>query len=363
MRDELAEALLRRVMGWGDDDVARERPILEALADYKYDAYERYEPGMRFIESLACWLAQFPEPSQRRKAFEFVREKLIFVSSPELQHLVSSVYPDFIRPALLSRTAEDLGIRPHLVARVKGEDAFRVRRRSCLFIGLSDGAHTDILRRANPIISNEQVVADYHGLGDRAPELLKDLRADLATMGIANPDGAQFTTLVLLDDFSASGISYLREEGDKRKGKIAKIADQLTSSPDLLDSDNLDVRILLYIATDQAMKYLGERLGDLAQSIPGAWSIDRIQGLTDAQVIRKGVDPELDVLIDLAYVNEINDEHMKKGATDGRYGFADCGLPVVLSHNTPNNSIAILWANEGRAKALFPRVTRHKEAS
>lgn len=363
MRDELAEALLRRVMGWGDDDVVKERPILKALADYKYDAYERYEPGMRFIESLACWLAQFPEQSQRRKAFEFVREKLIFVSRSELQHLVGSVYPDFVRPALLSRTAEDLGIRPHLVARVKGEDAFRVRQRSCLFVGLSDGANTDILRRANPIISNEQVVADYHGLGERSPELLKDLRADLATMGIADADEARFTTLVLLDDFSASGISYLREEDGKRKGKIAKIADQLAGSSDLLDSDNLDVRILLYVATDQAMTYLDGRLGDLAQSIPGSWSINRIQGLTDAQVIRKGGDPELDALIDLAYVDEINTKHMKKGGADGRYGFANCGLPVVLSHNTPNNSIAILWASGGRAKALFPRVTRHKEAS
>jgi hypothetical protein len=363
MRDELAEALLRRVMGWGDDDVTRERPILKALADYKYDAYERYEPGMRFIESLACWLAQFPEQAQRHKAFEFVRQELIFVSSSELQHLVGSVYPDFIRPALLSRTAEDLGIRPHLVARVKGEDAFRVRRRSCLFVGLSDGAHTDILRRANPIISNEQVVADYHGLGDRAPELLKDLRADLATVGIADPDEARFTTLVLLDDFSASGISYLRKEDDKPKGKIAKIAQQLTASPDLLDSDTLDVRILLYVATDQAMTYLGEQLGELAKSISGTWSISRIQGLTDVQKIRKGDDTELDALIDLAYVDEINDKHMKKGGTDGRYGFADCALPVVLSHNTPNNSIAILWANEGGAKALFPRVTRHKEAS
>ena len=33
---------------------------------------------------------------------------------------------------------------------VAGTKAFERRRRSCLFIGLSDGAHTDVLRRANP---------------------------------------------------------------------------------------------------------------------------------------------------------------------------------------------------------------------
>ena len=36
MRDLLAERLLANVMGWTQEDVARERPDLQAMAAYKY---------------------------------------------------------------------------------------------------------------------------------------------------------------------------------------------------------------------------------------------------------------------------------------------------------------------------------------
>jgi hypothetical protein len=180
---------------------------------------------------------------------------------------------------------------------------------------------------------------------------------------VAGAREAKFTTLVLLDDFSASGISYLREEEGEPKGKIAKIAKQLAEVSALLDPENLEVHILLYVATDKAIEYLEGRLAELTTSIPGRWTIERIQGLNEGQVMRRGNDPRLDELVDLAYVDKIKDKHMEKGGTDGRYGFADCGLSVVLAHNTPNNSLAILWADIDTAKALFPRVTRHREGT
>jgi hypothetical protein len=46
-------------------------------------------------------------------------------------------------------------------------------------------------------------------------------------------------------------------------------------------------------------------------------------------------------------------------------GFKDCSIPLVLEHNTPNNSIALLWAEsdgeEGAhaMKPLFRRRQRH----
>jgi len=57
------------------------------------------------------------------------------------------------------------------------------------------------------------------------------------------------------------------------------------------------------------------------------------------------------------------DEHFEKGGTsDAKYGYAAGGLPIVLHHNTPNNSIALLWSYDDRdVVGLFPRVQRHKE--
>jgi hypothetical protein len=68
MRDELAEALLAKVMNWSDEEKARERPVLQDLARYKYDEYQQYAPGRRFIESLALWLRQFETIDERRTA-------------------------------------------------------------------------------------------------------------------------------------------------------------------------------------------------------------------------------------------------------------------------------------------------------
>ena len=48
------------------------------------------------------------------------------------------------------------------------------------------------------------------------------------------------------------------------------------------------------------------------------------------------------------------------GQTDMKYGYADCALPLILEHNTPNNSIPMLWAETaGRlGKAMYPLFLR-----
>ena len=53
------------------------------------------------------------------------------------------------------------------------------------------------------------------------------------------------------------------------------------------------------------------------------------------------------------------DEHYKKGKHDLPYlGFNECGLPLVLNHNSPNNSLAILWLPaDKKYKGLFPRIS------
>ena len=60
---------------------------------------------------------------------------------------------------------------------------------------------------------------------------------------------------------------------------------------------------------------------------------------------------------------EILTEHYRKGRCDKPYlGFNECGLPVVLSHNCPNNSLPILWHSSSlkKIRALFPRTPRYK---
>lgn len=73
MRNNLAEHLLGEVLKWSGEDLKEERPILASLAHLKYDEYHQYAPGMKFIESLACWLNQFSEIEERQEIYRFLK--------------------------------------------------------------------------------------------------------------------------------------------------------------------------------------------------------------------------------------------------------------------------------------------------
>src|ERR1700710_2149489 len=83
VKKELAEALLTKIMDWTDEQKARERARLETFASYKYDEYQQFAPGRRFIESLALWLAQFATGAERRAAYGFLCNRLIFFTAGE----------------------------------------------------------------------------------------------------------------------------------------------------------------------------------------------------------------------------------------------------------------------------------------
>ncbi|HZM03177.1 MAG TPA: hypothetical protein VFC44_09145 [Candidatus Saccharimonadales bacterium] len=91
MKEALAEKLLAKVLGWEPPEMAKERPRLQAMASFKYDAYEQFSPGLRFVESLALWLNQF-EAAHRKTAYDYLMSALVFCSAEEMDHLVETAY-------------------------------------------------------------------------------------------------------------------------------------------------------------------------------------------------------------------------------------------------------------------------------
>ena len=57
-------------------------------------------------------------------------------------------------------------------------------------------------------------------------------------------------------------------------------------------------------------------------------------------------DPQFLALADKYYDPSIESEkHLRECGIDNlKRGYAACSLPLVLEHNTPNNSLALLWA-------------------
>ena len=341
MRDLLAESLLAKVMGWSPHEAAGERVLLKILGDYKYDEYQQFSPGMRFVESLAQWLEQFI-PHERKTAYEFITSKLVYCSSLEINHLVSVSYPDHIRLHLLKRAGREVGLSPWHLGKTEKTIAFRALERQTLFLGLSDGARTDVFRRANPDLSHEQVRQSHELAEERAEKLLGKLREGLTTILLRTPneEEVKFRTIVLLDDFSASGLSYLRKNGDSHVGKIGAFLTPLFSegSPiaKLACTDNLDLLVVLYLATDHAKSYLEAELTALCEGRLNV-SVLVVFPMSSEIVVRRGHCPALDAVIDAHYDEANETDSTRIGGADLKYGFAGCGLPLVMSHNTPNN--------------------------
>jgi hypothetical protein len=220
VKDALAEKLLAKVLQWTAEDVAQERPILQALAAFKYDEYQQFSAGSRFIESLVLWLNQFETVEERRTAYEFIRKRLVFCSAAEMRYLAEVAYPDHIRPILLDRTASEIGIDRHRVALLASDPKFAIRQRQCLFLGLSDGARIDTFRRTNRDLNHEQIWQSYELSEQRVAKLLKKLGEHVRQLTGCDPEpsACRFRTLVLLDDFSASGTSYYALPRKRRQG-------------------------------------------------------------------------------------------------------------------------------------------------
>lgn len=325
---------------------------LEALATYKFDEYGNFRPGVKFFESLAAWLDQLDGPAERAVALEFVLERLVFISDSEMTHLIELVYPSHIELVLRSRTAMRLSCSPYEVARIVGDPAFGALRRRSLVLGASDGARLDRLRRSAPFLSHEQFLQSAEPAVDLVQGMCDALAKALKQLEIEAP--ATFEHVFLVDDFAGSGETLLRLDENTWKGKLVKLADAINRlrAANLVSVD-VQVTVVLYVASAQAREHL-------AAAIPPSpvpdWEVRVVQELpASTRVDGQGA---FAALCERYYDEWFTDDHKGRAVL----GYAGCALPLVLAHNTPNNSVSLLWAEEPdklAIRALFPRFERH----
>jgi hypothetical protein len=222
----------------------------------------------------------------------------------------------------------------------------------------------DILRRAAGL-DNEQVWQAYEISGAKSAGMLSDLKQAVSD------HRACFERVVLIDDFSASGISYARKEDDAWKGKAIRALQQFGpqgEARDLVAYTQIEMHIVLYLATRVAVQHICDQLATYAaeQSIP-APTVTAAYELSPELALSESTDAPFLQLVDddRYYRRRPLDGHEAKGGTDTvKRGFAACALPLVLAHNCPNNSVYLLWADPlepDSARGLFPRIVRHRE--
>lgn len=373
--------ILGDILGWDDEKAREEFAWLRMMASIKFDEYRDFLPGMRFFENLAAWLQQFETLDERLEAYRFLREELIYVSSSEMQRLVELLYPCHIQRYLIKRIAQKLKIPKYMVqVDPKARDEFKRLRRRTLVMGLSDGARIDILRHSTVgILSNEQFVLQTQVDHFKWADLRKDLRKEKD-----QGKEALFDVIYLVDDFMGSGSSFLRFEEDRWKGKLCKFLDSLRDAEEKegkIVSAEWALCVHHYLAMKESAAGVPQKELDARACQKNGVVLEQASRYTFGAQIDSAVrivkdDPkrkELLALTEKYYSTKVETKHTEIGGTKGiKLGYGSCGLPIVLHHNTPNNSLPLIWADEEagphkgeeqrEVRALFRRRQRHSES-
>ncbi len=356
MKQELADLLLSTIMDWDIEGVVKYREHLEDLADLKYDHYQQYRPGGRFLENLAIWLNHFKDLAEREIALNFLLKNLIFISPLEMNQLVSMVFPDSIKLQLKEQSRRLQKDNALKLSENEKYDLLNILIKESLFLGLSDGARIDVFRRSNPELNHEQICLSYEIPDSKYDDITDSIKKNIEKMNLQGflkkyASSSLIKNIFLIDDFSASGISFIRKE-EKWKGKISKLLESLINNK--FNLDTVKLTIILYIATEKAINYIKQQLSEYQKKRYIDVEVQALQIISPYTL----TDNE-EALFKKYFDNKIIDSHYKKGKIDKPYlGFDECSLSIVLYHNTPNNSFPIIW---GIDEALFPRITRHKD--
>ena len=394
MKNTLALNLIADVMGWEDIRTTKEYDWLRLMAAVKYDGYADFAAGAGFIEALVDWLRQFQQ-HDRETAYNFVKERLVFVSSAEMQRVIEAFIPETVTPYLREAVSKEHDIEPFEVwSGPSQSEAFYKRFRRCLFVGLSDGSRIDILRRSHSgLLSQEQVVPMMNVDLDKWQSLGEDLCDELGA-------DAKFDDVYLIDDFTASGTTFIRIKDGKPKGKLPKfekiVADARAALGDKFPiADGYRLHIHHHISTQQARNALLERVESVVPMLPST-SFDRHVAITEGLllpanlplgILDESLTPSGTVESGAAGLREMSgsdrgiidlceryydaglfiklEKHCREaGLVTMCYGYGSCALPLVLEHNTPNNAVPLLWSEVGeqsepRTRALFHRRDRH----
>lgn len=376
MNQDLALRVLSRIMAWDDEHAREEFRWLRLMARLKYDGYRDFQAGMRFIESLATWLQQF-DSAERETAYRFVRRTLVYIGPGEMQRLVEQFYPRTVRDRLFHTVADERGIPTYRVlADPIASAAVDRLRRQTLFMGLSEGARIDTIRHSNAgLLSNEQLVQGTQVDIDKWKDLLDNLRSSIGD------ESAKFRLVYLVDDFAGTGTTFLRHDPEKGwKGKLMRFRESVRAATDQLGplfTPSWELCIHHYVASASAAEKIEHRLDQASSVLAGdGWARGMHASfgtvLPDDLPIDKvpGRHEDFIALAQKYYDPRIETKHTAVGGTASiSLGYGGCGLPIVLEHNTPNNSVALLWAEtEGgqpgastapSMRPLFRRRQRH----
>jgi len=370
MKAILAKRLVADLMRWDDERATQEFAWLELMVDYKFDHYQGYGAGHRFYIHLVQWISSFKAVPDRECAYALLRSRLVYISQREMHHLVNLSWSKIVGE-MRAAIARRMQIPLYRVMQVtEARRQFEVMKTRTLYVGVSDGARIDVFRRFNEgAISNEQVVPMAEISETKQKSLCKKLQDRLTELRSDEP--ATFEWVCLIDDFTGSGTSSIRLEAAGWDGKVDKfVKDNALQQKHLFIADGAHIQVHHYLASAWAAEQVTELLRQY-QAHQGKFTFvpSFSHRLPPDIKIDAAAEPALEALLKSRYDPSVETTHTGK---DIWLGYKQCGLPLMLDHNAPNNSVATLWARSNPKKStyipanhmspLFPRRQRHSDA-
>lgn len=370
MKEMLAKRLVADLMDWTVERATSEFAWLDLMVNYKFDSYQQYGPGHRFYVHLLRWLSQYGKVD-RGSMWQLLREQLIYISHDEMHHLVSLTGP-VVEREMRAAVAKQLHL-PFYRVDDDPEASRRLAEIQCrtLYVGVSDGARIDVFRRYNEgTVNNEQVVAMIEISALKQTKLKNKLQERLSVINSNAP--ATFEWVCLIDDFTASGTTSIRDEGNgKWSGKVERFTQEVdkTRKEAPLITDDAHIQVHHYLASKKASINVSDLLKRFQAQSSGLRFIPSFSYVLPGDIVVAATSHEdLAALLEKRYDPGIEDTHT---GPDIALGYKRCGLPLVIDHNTPNNSVATLWARsdpkaekydkDNHMSPLFPRRQRHSD--
>lgn len=294
----------------------------------RYDSYRGYNNTESFVYKLANWLNQFDTVFERKIMLDFISEKLVYVSEKEIYEIIRTIVPDILLPIYKKRY----------------QQKWYQYLCQTIFIGMSDGAHMDLFRYYNELLDNHQVHMEYELADTKCENIIRKIKKNIII------EGCNEINIVLLDDFSGSGIGYFRYE-NSWKGKMYKSLNSIIKN--FSSYKKIKVFFIPYFLTLKAYTYILDCVSKLYHN-----SVE-FMIIPARKVSQIDISKEEECIINKKFNNDLfNDPNYMIGKHEKPYlGFDQTQICFVLYHNTPNNSLPIIWSGEN---ALFKRKNRHK---
>lgn len=377
MRFNQAKQFLVQLMDWDELEATKRLQEMDLMSDIKYDSYDQFMPGIKFVGNFYLWLSQFKNLQERQLMYEFVRKYIIYINSNQVSYLIDLLYNTKVIPLIRSKVVDDFNAKGAKISKfnykqLDNSAEFKSHKRKTLFIGLSDGSHIDIIRR-NSYLDNDQVLTNYYPDDNKIEGLTKDLAS---SKEVEHDAVKKFESIVLIDDFTASGSSFIRKKADGSfGGKLPTFFETIEKSQKFKDlfTERFEIHLYFLIATNNSLGHIRNLLNEyMAAHDNLTVEVDCVHMLGEEAKFTSHTEPEaaamMNIISNPLYVNEpaLTDAYKESypdGNKDYHLGYKQCALTVVLNHNTPNNSMPIIWqpgrGGNDRLYPLFYRITRH----